>query len=96
MFNVESSQELQAINEVAGRIGKKAPISIRVNPDIDAKTHPYISTGLKQNKFGIDILRAPLAYRMATQLPNLKVLGLTATWVHRLLRLNLLWKVCGS
>jgi len=76
MFNVESSQELQAINEVAGRIGKKAPISIRVNPDIDAKTHPYISTGLKQNKFGIDILRAPLAYRMATQLPNLKVVGI--------------------
>jgi diaminopimelate decarboxylase len=76
MFNVESSQELQAINEVAGRIGKKAPISIRVNPDIDAKTHPYISTGLKQNKFGIDILRAPMAYRMASQLPNLKVVGI--------------------
>ena len=76
MFNVESSQELQAINEVAGRMGKKAPISIRVNPDIDAKTHPYISTGLKQNKFGIDILRAPMAYRMASQLPNLKVVGI--------------------
>jgi len=76
MFNVESSQELQAINVVAGRIGKKAPISIRVNPDIDAKTHPYISTGLKQNKFGIDILRAPMAYRMASQLPNLKVVGI--------------------
>src|SRR5512136_429992 len=76
MFNVESSQELEVINEVAGRIGKKAPISIRVNPDIDAKTHPYISTGLKQNKFGIDILRAPMAYRMASQLPNLKVVGI--------------------
>jgi diaminopimelate decarboxylase len=76
MFNVESSQELQAINEVAGRVGKRAPISIRVNPDIDAKTHPYISTGLKQNKFGIDILRAPMAYRMASQLPNLKVVGI--------------------
>jgi diaminopimelate decarboxylase len=76
MFNVESSQELQAINEVAGRIGKRAPVSIRVNPDIDPKTHPYISTGLKQNKFGIDILRAPMAYRMASELPNLKVVGI--------------------
>ena len=76
MFNVESSQELQAINEVAGRIDKKAPISIRVNPDIDPKTHPYISTGLKQNKFGIDILRAPMAYRLAAQMPNLKIVGI--------------------
>jgi diaminopimelate decarboxylase len=76
MFNVESFQELQAIDEVAGRIGKKASISIRVNPDIDAKTHPYISTGLRQNKFGIDILRAPMAYRMASQSPNLKVIGI--------------------
>jgi len=76
MFNVESSQELQAINEVAGRIGKKAPISIRVNPDIDPRTHPYISTGLKQNKFGIDILRAPMAYRLAAQLPDLKIVGI--------------------
>ena len=76
MLNVESSQELQAINEVAGRIGKKAPISIRVNPDIDPMTHPYISTGLKQNKFGIDILRAPMAYRLAAQLPNLKIVGI--------------------
>ncbi|NWG01864.1 MAG: diaminopimelate decarboxylase [Syntrophaceae bacterium] len=76
MFNVESSQELQVINEVAGRIGKKAPIAIRVNPDIDPKTHPYISTGLKQNKFGIDILRAPMAYRLAAQLPHLKIVGI--------------------
>ena len=76
MFNVESSQELQTINEVAGRIGKRAPIAIRVNPDIDPKTHPYISTGLKQNKFGIDILRAPMAYRLASQLPNLKIVGI--------------------
>lgn len=76
MFNVESSQELQVINEVAGRIGKKAAIAIRVNPDIDPKTHPYISTGLKQNKFGIDILRAPMAYRLASQLSNLKIVGI--------------------
>jgi diaminopimelate decarboxylase len=76
MFNVESSQELQVISGVAGRIGKKAPIAIRVNPDIDPKTHPYISTGLKQNKFGIDILRAPMAYRLASQMPNLKIVGI--------------------
>ncbi len=76
MFNVESSQELQVINEVAGRIGKKAAIAIRVNPDIDPKTHPYISTGLKQNKFGIDFLRAPMAYRLASQLSNLKIVGI--------------------
>lgn len=76
MFNVESSMELQAIHEVAGRMNKKAPISIRVNPDIDAKTHPYITTGLKQNKFGIDILRAPMAYRLASELPNLKIVGI--------------------
>jgi diaminopimelate decarboxylase len=76
MFNVESSQELQVINEVAGRIGKKAEIAIRINPDIDPKTHPYISTGLRQNKFGIDILRAPMVYRRAFQLPHLKVIGI--------------------
>jgi len=76
MFNVESSQELQVIDEVAGRIGKKASVAIRVNPDIDPKTHPYISTGLKQSKFGIDILRAPMAYRLASELPNLKIVGI--------------------
>jgi len=76
MFNVESSTELRTINEVAGRMNKKAPISIRVNPDIDAKTHPYITTGMKQNKFGIDILRAPMAYRLSSELPNLKIMGI--------------------
>ena len=76
MFNVESLMELQTIHEVAGRLNKKAPISIRVNPDIDAKTHPYITTGMKQNKFGIDILRAPMAYRLASELPNLKIIGI--------------------
>ena len=76
MFNAESSMELERISEVAGRIKKIAPISIRVNPDIDAKTHPYITTGMKQNKFGIDILRAPMAYQMASKLPNLKVVGI--------------------
>ena len=76
MFNVESAQELQKINDVAGRMGKKAPIAIRVNPDIDPKTHPYISTGLKKNKFGIDINRAPTAYRLASKLPHLQIVGI--------------------
>ena len=76
LFNVESVQELQAINEAGGRIGKRASIAIRVNPDIDPKTHPYISTGLKQNKFGIDIEQALVAYRLASQLPNLKIVGI--------------------
>ena len=58
-FNVESEAELERINEVAGRLEVQAPISLRVNPDVDAGTHPYISTGLKENKFGIDIAHAP-------------------------------------
>ncbi len=75
MFNVESLEELFTINERAERLKKKAPISIRVNPDIDPKTHPYISTGLKKNKFGIDITQALNAYRIANELPNLEVVG---------------------
>ncbi len=76
MFNVESSQELQLINDVAGRSGKKAPIAIRINPDIDPKTHPYVSTGLKKNKFGIDIKMAMTAYRLASQLPHVQIMGI--------------------
>ncbi len=76
MFNVESLPELEALNEVARKVGKKAPISIRVNPDIDPKTHPYISTGLKKNKFGIDINEAITAYRMASQMPHLEIIGI--------------------
>ncbi|MCX8117057.1 MAG: diaminopimelate decarboxylase [Desulfobacterota bacterium] len=76
MFNVESMMELEKIDEVAGRMNTKASVAIRVNPDIDPKTHPYITTGLKQNKFGIDIQRAALAYRRASELPNLKVIGI--------------------
>jgi len=75
MFNVESSQELRAIDSIAGRLGEKAPIAIRVNPDIDPKTHPYIATGLKENKFGVDINLAPVTYRLAARLPNLRVVG---------------------
>ncbi|QLH41986.1 MAG: diaminopimelate decarboxylase [Coxiellaceae bacterium] len=74
-FNVESVAELEKLNQVAGEVGKSAPVSIRVNPDIDAKTHPYISTGLKENKFGIDINEALSIYEMASQLPNVQIKG---------------------
>lgn len=74
-FNVESRAELDIIDKVAGELGKIAPISIRVNPDVDAGTHPYISTGLRENKFGIDIADARAVYRYATTLPHLQVVG---------------------
>lgn len=75
-FNVESIPELHRINEVAGKIGKIAPISLRVNPDVDAKTHPYISTGLKENKFGVSVQQAREVYRLAKTLPNVKITGM--------------------
>ena len=74
-FNVESDTELDRLNEVAGELGVKAPISLRVNPDVDAGTHPYISTGLKENKFGIDIADAPRVYARAAAMPNLEIHG---------------------
>ncbi len=74
-FNVESEAELHRLNEVAGDMNKLAPVSLRVNPDVDAGTHPYISTGLKENKFGIDILRAPEVYALANDLPHLDIKG---------------------
>jgi len=74
-FNVESEQELETLNQVAGELGLVAPISIRVNPDVDAQTHPYISTGLKDNKFGIDINIARDIYRRAAGMGNLKIAG---------------------
>ena len=74
-FNVESGTELDRLNKVAGELGVKAPISLRVNPDVDAGTHPYISTGLKENKFGIDIAEAPAVYARAASLPNLDIHG---------------------
>ena len=74
-FNVESEAELERLNRVAGEVGRVAPVSLRVNPDVDAKTHPYIATGLKENKFGIDIAEAPAVYRRAADLPNLAVEG---------------------
>jgi len=74
-FNVESIPELDRLNAVAGEMGKTARISLRVNPDVDAKTHPYISTGLKQNKFGIEISEALSIYQKAAALPNLEIVG---------------------
>ncbi len=75
-FNVESEAELERINEVAKSLNKKAPISVRVNPDVDAGTHPYISTGLKTNKFGVPIERAFLLYKHATTLSNIEIKGI--------------------
>jgi diaminopimelate decarboxylase len=75
-FNVESESELRRLNEVAGECGLSAPVSLRVNPDVDAGTHPYISTGLRKNKFGIAVDTALDAYRLAAGLPHLRVTGI--------------------
>jgi diaminopimelate decarboxylase len=75
-FNVESISELSRINDVAGSVGVRAPISIRVNPDVDAQTHPYISTGLKENKFGIAIEHAEAVYQQAHAMANINVVGI--------------------
>ncbi len=75
-FNVESESELEVLSEVAQGLGLRAPVSIRVNPNVDAKTHPYISTGLKDNKFGVAHERTLAAYRRAASLPGLKVVGI--------------------
>ncbi|BEI24615.1 diaminopimelate decarboxylase [Vibrio fluvialis] len=75
-FNVESEPELERLNQVAGEMGVKAPISLRINPDVDAKTHPYISTGLRDNKFGIAFDRAPDVYRLAQRLENISIHGI--------------------
>lgn len=76
MFNVESMDELEMINARAGELGKKAAIAIRVNPNVDPKTHPYISTGLKKNKFGISIEGAYQAYAAAKNMPNIEIAGI--------------------
>jgi len=75
MFNVESEEELFALNEIAAGIGKKAPISLRVNPDVDPQTHPYISTGMKKAKFGVDIKKSLETYKKAVSLRNVDVVG---------------------
>jgi diaminopimelate decarboxylase len=76
MFNLESLDELKLINQRAGQFNQRARIAIRVNPDVDPKTHPYISTGLKKNKFGIDIATALEGYRLAAGLENIEVIGI--------------------
>lgn len=75
-FNVESVAELHHINQIAGEMGKVAPISLRVNPDVDAHTHPYISTGLKENKFGVSVNEAREVYKLAATLPHVKITGM--------------------
>ncbi|MDP3030282.1 MAG: diaminopimelate decarboxylase [Deltaproteobacteria bacterium] len=77
MFNIESSQELLAINKTASRMKKKARIALRVNPDVDPGTHPYISTGLRKNKFGIDIRRSLKEYREARSLSHVEIVGVS-------------------
>lgn len=74
-FNVESESELERLDRVAGELGKRAPVSFRVNPDVDPKTHPYISTGLKENKFGVPIEQAPALYRRAAEMANVEIQG---------------------
>jgi len=74
-FNVESEAELEVLNGVAAELGRRAPVALRVNPDVDPATHPYIATGLKQSKFGIDIARAEVEYRRVQALPHLRVHG---------------------
>jgi len=74
-FNVESASELNRLNQVAGEMGKVAPVSLRVNPNVDAKTHPYISTGLKNNKFGVAFEDAIAVYEQAAAMPNIAVHG---------------------
>ncbi len=75
-FNVESESELIRLNQIAGELGMTAPVSLRVNPDVDAQTHPYIATGLKENKFGISIQSAEAIYLQAAALPNLRITGI--------------------
>jgi diaminopimelate decarboxylase len=77
MFNVESPQELVAIDQIAGKMGTQAPVSLRVNPDVDPRTHPYVSTGLKKNKFGINLQKSADEYLLASTLPNIKVIGVS-------------------
>ncbi|QGU31771.1 diaminopimelate decarboxylase [Thermochromatium tepidum] len=75
-FNVESESELSRIDRIAGELGFRAPVSLRVNPDVDPQTHPYIATGLKENKFGLAIQEAESVYALAAAMPNLKVVGI--------------------
>jgi diaminopimelate decarboxylase len=76
MFNVESMGELERISVIAARMGRTARISLRINPDVDPKTHPYISTGMKKNKFGLDMDNSLRAYERAMRLPGIEPVGI--------------------
>jgi diaminopimelate decarboxylase len=93
-FNVESLPEMERINAVAGRLNLRAPVSLRINPDVDAQTHPYISTGLKDNKFGIAMRDAEAAYRRAAELPHLRVVGIDCHIGSQLIKLDPLVEAC--
>jgi diaminopimelate decarboxylase len=95
-FNVESEAELKVLNQVARDMNKTAPVSLRVNPDVDAKTHPYISTGLKENKFGIPFEEAEAVYVLAQSLPNLRVSGLDCHIGSQLIELDPFVEACGK
>ncbi|MDP8255773.1 MAG: diaminopimelate decarboxylase [Candidatus Alcyoniella australis] len=88
MFSVESGQELLRIDKIAGRVKRRAPIAIRVNPDIDPKTHPHLATGLKSEKFGVDIDEAPAFYRRAARLRNVDIVGLSCHIGSQILELD--------
>ena len=93
-FNVESLPELDRINEIAGRLKAAAPVSLRINPDVDAQTHPYISTGLKANKFGIAMEDAERAYLHAASLPHLDIIGIDCHIGSQLIKLEPLVEAC--
>ena len=93
-FNVESLPELERLNGIAGRLNTRAPVSLRINPDVDAQTHPYISTGLKANKFGIAMRAAEAAYARAAELPHLRIAGIDCHIGSQLIRLDPLIEAC--
>ena len=93
-FNVESLPELERLNGIAGRLNTRAPVSLRINPDVDAQTHPYISTGLKANKFGIAMRDAEAAYARAAELPHLRIVGIDCHIGSQLIRLDPLIEAC--
>ncbi len=95
-FNCESESEIEMISSLATRVGKTASIAIRVNPDVDAVTHPYISTGLREHKFGIDIAAAPEVYRRAASLPGIEPAGVSCHIGSQLLQLDPLLEAAGK
>ena len=95
-FNVESEAELKMLDRVAGEMNKIAPVSLRVNPDVDAKTHPYISTGLKENKFGIPVDQAESLYASSRRFPHIRMTGLDCHIGSQLTELDPFVEACGK